>query len=285
MSPAPAAPLTASTLIAPGVEVPQLGLGVFQIDPEQVQPVVETALEVGYRHVDTAAAYNNEAGVGAALRAAGLPRQEVFVTSKLRNGEQGYDAALRAAADTLDRLGLEQLDLYLIHWPNPAAGLWQETWRAFERLHAEGVVRAIGVSNFLPEHLRELAALAQVMPAVNQIELHPSHARADLVALQRALGVAVESYSPLGQGGDLEDPVIAAIAAELGATPAQVVLRWHIQHGYVVIPKTTSRSRLVENLDVGGVILSPEQMARIDALERGHRIGNDPATFAISQIR
>lgn len=285
MTLSPTAPVTSTTLIAPGVEVPQLGLGVFQIVPDQVQPVVEQALEVGYRHVDTAAAYNNEAGVGAALRASGLAREDVFVTSKLRNGEQGYDSTLTAFTDTLDRLGLDHLDLFLIHWPHPAAGLWQETWRAFERLHEEGAVRAIGVSNFLPEHLRELARSASVLPAVNQIELHPTHAQPELVALQQELGIAVESYSPLGQGADLALPAIAEISEALGVTPAQVVLRWHLQHGFVVIPKTTSRQRLVENLDVDGFSLTTEQMAQIDALDRGHRIGNDPATFSLSQIR
>ncbi|WP_114854414.1 aldo/keto reductase [Brachybacterium sp. YJGR34] len=281
----PAAPLTARTAIAAGVDLPQLGLGVFQIPPDQVQPIVEQALDVGYRHVDTAAAYNNESGVGAALRASGLPREEVFVTSKLRNGEQGYDAALRAHAETLERLGVDHLDLFLIHWPNPGAGLWQETWRAFERLHSEGSVRAIGVSNFLPEHLRELTEVASTLPAVNQIELHPTHSQSDLVAHHRELGITVESYSPLGQGADLDLPEITRIAEAHCATPAQVVLRWHIQHGFVVIPKTTSRDRLVENLDVDGFRLSAEQMATIDALDRGHRIGNDPATFSISQIR
>jgi 2,5-diketo-D-gluconate reductase A len=285
MSPSPTAPLTASTRLAADVDAPQLGLGVFQIVPDQVQGVVEQALEVGYRHVDTAAAYNNEAGVGAALRAAGLPRDEVFVTSKLRNGEHGYDSALRAYADTLDRLGLDRVDLFLIHWPNPAAGLWQETWRAFERLRDEGAVRAIGVSNFLPEHLRELARTATVLPAVNQIELHPTHSQRELVALQQELGIAVESYSPLGQGADLTLAPIAEISEQLGVTAAQVVLRWHIQHGFVVIPKTTSRPRLIENLDVDGFSLTAEHMARLDSLDRGHRIGNDPATFSISQIR
>ncbi|MFC0675893.1 aldo/keto reductase [Brachybacterium hainanense] len=285
MSAVPVAPLTVRVPIAEGVEIPQLGLGVFQIVPDQVQPVVEQALATGYRHVDTAAAYNNEAGVGAALRASGLPRDEVFVTSKLRNGEQGYDSALRAHADSLERLGLDRLDLFLIHWPNPSAGLWQETWRAFERLHEEGSVRAIGVSNFLPEHLRELAATAHVLPAVNQVELHPTHRRAELAALQRELGITIEAYSPLGQGADLAIPAVEDVARARGATPAQVVLRWHVQHGHVVIPKTTSPARLVENLDVDGFALDATEMARLDALDAGNRIGGDPATFSISQIR
>jgi diketogulonate reductase-like aldo/keto reductase len=250
-----------------------------------VQPVVERALEVGYRHVDTAAAYNNETGVGAALQTSGLPRTEVFVTSKLRNGEQGYDATLRALGDTLSRMGLDHLDLYLIHWPNPVAGLWQESWRALERAQNEGLVRAIGVSNFLAEHLQELVALAHVPPAVNQIEIHPTNTRSDLVALQRELGIAVESYSPLGQGEDLDLRVITAIARRHEVTPAQVILRWHVQHGYVVIPKTTDPARMVENLDIGGLILNQDDMAAIDSLNQDQRIGNDPATFAISQIR
>ncbi|ACQ79796.1 aldo/keto reductase [Beutenbergia cavernae DSM 12333] len=281
----PAAPITATVEIAPGVHVPQVGLGVFQVAADDVQPVVEEALEVGYRHFDTAAAYNNEAGVGAAVRVSGVPREDVVVTSKLRNGEQGYESALRAYADTCQRLGLDRLDLYLIHWPNPEAGLWPQSWRAFERLRADDDVRAIGVSNFLPEHLRRLAAEAQVLPAVNQVELHPTHTRPDVVAACRDLGIVVESYSPMGQGQDLGGAPVLAAAAAHGVTPAQVVLRWHLQHGYVVIPKTTSRARLVENLDLDSFELAPEEMAAIDDLDAGRRIGNDPSTFSISQIR
>jgi 2,5-diketo-D-gluconate reductase A len=268
-----------------GVVIPQVGLGVFQVPSEEAQPVVEQALELGYRHVDTAAAYVNEQGVGAAVRASGLPRDEIFVTSKLRNGDQGYDSTLRAFDDTLERLGLDALDLYLIHWPNPAAGLWQDSWRALEKLRDEGRVRAVGVSNFLVEHLDELRGFADQMPAVNQIELHPTFQQADVVAACREHGIAVEAYSPLGQGADLEDDRVTSIARELDVTPAQVVLRWHVEKGHVVIPKSVSPARMRANAALETVALTPEHVAAIDALEAGNRVGGDPRTFALSQIR
>ncbi|TDE94960.1 aldo/keto reductase [Occultella glacieicola] len=273
------------TTLPGGVEIPQVGLGVFQVPRDQAQRVVEDALEVGYRHVDTAAAYVNEEGVGAALGSAGLPREEVFVTSKLRNGDQGYESTLRAYDDTLARLGLETLDLYLIHWPNPAAGLWQESWRALERILDEGRVRAIGVSNFLVEHLRELLDRAGQVPAVNQIEVHPSFGQADLAGFCAEHRITVQAYSPLGQGADLTAPAVAAVADRLGVGPAQVVLRWHLDRGRVVISKTTSRARMVENADLDGIDLTDADLAALDALDAGVRIGNDPHTFALSQIR
>lgn len=268
-----------------GVEIPQLGLGVFKVPSDEAQAVVEQALEVGYRHVDTAAAYVNEQGVGAAVRASGLPREKVFVTSKLRNGDQGYDTALRAYDDTCERLGVEVLDLYLIHWPNPAAGLWQDSWRALQRLHEEGRVRAIGVSNFLAEHLEELRGFADRLPAVNQIELHPTLQQREVTAACREMGIAVEAYSPLGQGEDLEHPGIGAVARELGASPAQVILRWHLEKGHVVIPKSSSVDRMRANADLDDVALTAEHVAAIDALDTGRRIGSDPRTFSLSQIR
>lgn len=268
-----------------GVEIPQVGLGVFQVAPDEAQRVVEEALAVGYRHVDTAAAYVNESGVGAALRAAALPRQEVFVTSKLRNGDQGYDATLRAYDDTLERLGLEALDLYLIHWPNPAAGLWQDSWRALEKLLEDGRVRAIGVSNFLAEHLRELETFASHLPAVNQIEVHPAFQQREVIAECARLAIAVEAYSPLGQGAALDSQVVQQIATAHRLSPAQVVLAWHVHQGRVVIPKTVSRERMVENAALAGVELSAEEITAVDGLEAGTRIGNDPRTFALSQIR
>jgi 2,5-diketo-D-gluconate reductase A len=277
--------LTTTVDLGGGVRVPQLGLGVFQVPSDEAQRVVEEALDVGYRHVDTAAAYVNESGVGAAVRASGISREELFVTTKLRNGDQGYESALRAYDDTLSRLGLEVVDLYLIHWPNPEAGLWQDSWRALERILDEGRVGAIGVSNFLPEHLAELASFASVAPAVNQIELHPAHQQPELVADCRERGIAVEAYSPLGQGGALESPTVTELAEQLGVTPAQVVLRWHLQRGHVVIPKTTSVERMRENAALDGFTLDDAQLARIDALEVGARIGNDPRTFSLSQIR
>lgn len=268
-----------------GVEIPQLGLGVFQVPPEEAQRVVEDALDVGYRHVDTAAAYVNESGVGAALRASGLAREDVFLTSKLRNGDQGYESTLRAYDATLERLGLERLDLYLIHWPNPAAGLWQDSWRALERLLAEGRVRAIGVSNFLVEHLEELQSFATELPAVNQIEVHPSFQQRDLAAECERLSVVVQAYSPLGQGAALQNPAVVKLAAKYEVTPAQVVLAWHVQQDHVVIPKTTSRSRMVENSSLAGLMLDERAIEAIDGLDADGRIGNDPRTFDLSQIR
>ncbi|GAB2621754.1 aldo/keto reductase [Pseudactinotalea suaedae] len=268
-----------------GAEIPQVGLGVFQVPPEQAQQVVEEALAVGYRHVDTAAAYVNESGVGAGLRAAGVPREEVFVTSKLRNGDQGYDATLRAYDDTLERLGVDALDLYLIHWPNPAAGLWQDSWRALETLLESSRVRAIGVSNFLVEHLQELASFATHLPAVNQIEVHPAFQQREVIAECERREIVVEAYSPLGQGAALESSVVREIATAHEVTPAQVVLAWHVQQGRVVIPKTTSRERMVSNADLGGLDLGAEELRAIDFLETGERLGNDPRTFALSQIR
>jgi 2,5-diketo-D-gluconate reductase A len=268
-----------------GVRIPQLGFGVFQVPPDEAQRTVEHALEVGYRHIDTAAAYNNESGVGSAVKASGLPREEVFVTTKLRNGEQGYDSALRAYDDSLVRLGLDTVDLYLVHWPFPSAGRYADSWRALETLYADGRVRAVGVSNFLPEHLDELARRSDLTPMVNQIELHPTFQQRDLADDCRRRGIAVEAYSPLGQGADLQAPAVRAVAEAHGVTPAQAILRWHLQHGHVVIPKSATPSRIVENLGVDGFELSSAELEAIDGLETGSRIGGDPATFALSQIR
>ena len=268
-----------------GVAIPQLGFGVFQVPPDEAQRTVEHALEVGYRHIDTAAAYNNESGVGAAVRASGLPRDEVFVTTKLRNGEQGYDSALQAYADSCERLGLDHADLYLIHWPFPSAGRYVDSWRALEKLYANGAVRAVGVSNFLPEHLDELSRSSDLVPTVNQIELHPTFQQRGLVEDCRRRGIAVEAYSPLGQGADLSAPAVVEIAAAHGVTAAQVILRWHLQSGHIVIPKSNTPQRIVENLSVDGFELTSSELEAVDALEAGSRIGGDPATFALSQIR
>lgn len=268
-----------------GVKIPQLGLGVFQVPPDDAQRVVEHALEIGYRHVDTAAAYNNESGVGAGVRASGLPRDEVFVTTKLRNGEQGYDSALRAYADSCSRLGLAAVDLYLIHWPFPSAGRYVDSWRALERLVESGEVRAVGVSNFLPEHLDELARHSEFVPAVNQIELHPTFQQRDVVADCHRRGIAVEAYSPLGQGADLDASAVQEIAGAHGVTPAQVILRWHLQAGHLVIPKSNTPGRIAENFDVAGFELTPLELQAVTALEAGSRIGSDPRTFSLSQIR
>jgi len=270
--------------LAGGTSIPSLGLGVFQIAAAEAQRVVEDAIELGYRHIDTAAAYGNEAGVGAAIRACGVPRDELFVTSKLRNGDQGYDRTRRAYGETLQRLGLEWLDLYLVHWPYPSAGRYVDSWRALTELSTEGAVRAVGVSNFLPKHLNALADVGLPAPAVNQVELHPTFQQAELVAATRRAGALVEAYSPLGQGADLAAPLVIAAARAHGATPAQVVLAWHLARGHVAIPKSSRRERLAENLAARDLRLTDEQMGAITALEAGNRIGGDPATFALTQI-
>lgn len=267
-----------------GGTIPQMGLGVFQVKPDETDRVVRDALEVGYRHIDTAAGYTNEDGVGRALRASGVDRDDVFVTTKLRNGEQGHDSALRAFDTSLERLGMDDIDLYLIHWPFPSAGLWQETWRAFEKLLDEGRVRAIGVSNFMPEHIEELVGLAKHLPVLNQVELHPGWQQRDVQEVCRKHGIAVQAYSPLGQTASLELPDVVAIAETHGVTPAQVVLKWHMQHGIIVIPKTTSKERMVTNASLDDLVLSDDEMARIDALDGSGQIGNDPRTFTFDQM-
>jgi diketogulonate reductase-like aldo/keto reductase len=265
-----------------GVEIPQLGFGVFQVPPEQTQGAVEEALDAGYRHIDTAAAYRNERSVGAALAAAGLPREQVFVTTKLWNSEQGYDSTLRAFDASLGRLGLDWVDLYLIHWPMPAAGLFPETWRAFERIRDEGRARTIGVSNFRVEDLERLRSEGQALPTINQIELHPALQQAELRAWHAQHGIATEAWSPLAQARLLSDETIASVASELGRTPAQAILRWHIQLGNVVIPKSVTPERIRENIDLFDFELSADQMKRIGGLDAGERIGPDPARFSLA---
>ncbi|MEV6006515.1 aldo/keto reductase [Streptomyces sp. NPDC051976] len=263
-----------------GVTMPQLGFGVWQVPDAEATAAVTTALEAGYRSIDTAALYANEAGTGKALAASGLPREELFVTTKVWNNDQGYDRTLRAFDTSLAKLGLDHVDLYLIHWPQPARGTYTDTWRALEKIAADGRARAIGVSNFHASHLERLFAEGTVVPAVNQIELHPQLPQAALRALHAEHGIATEAWSPLGQGkGLLDDPVIGAIARRLERTPAQVVLRWHLQLGNVVIPKSVTPSRIRENLDVFGFELSAEDMAALAALDDGTRHGPDPDTF------
>jgi diketogulonate reductase-like aldo/keto reductase len=266
-----------------GVTVPQVGLGVFKVPDDATQQNVEQALEAGYRHIDTAAGYYNEAGVGAALRASGLRRDEIFVTTKLRNGDQGYESALQAFEDSREELDVEVVDLYLVHWPVPSKDLYVETWRAFEKLYADGAARAIGVSNFLPEHLARLLAETDVVPAVNQIEVHPTYQQRATQAATRAAGIAVEAYSPLGRGADLDHPAVAAVADAHGVTPAQAILRWHVQSDRIVIPKSVDPERLATNIDLFGFELSPDEVAAIDALDSDARLGSDPATAAFSQ--
>lgn len=265
-----------------GVEIPQLGFGVFQVPAEDTQRIVEEALDAGYRHIDTAAAYRNEAGVGAAIAASGIPREELFVTTKLRNGEQGQ--AREAFEASLEALGLDYVDLYLIHWPVPSQGLFVEAWKAMEGLHSAGLARSIGVSNFLAPHLEALLAASRVVPAVNQIELHPTFQQRDLAALSASKGIAVEAYSPLGQGADLSAEPVKELAAKYGATPAQIVLAWHLNHGTIVIPKSASPSRMRENLGAIGIELTAAEVAELDAVETGTRIGGDPATAAHTQL-
>ncbi|MBZ6226172.1 aldo/keto reductase [Streptomyces olivaceus] len=258
--------------------MPQLGFGVWQVPDDEAQTAVAQALEAGYRSIDTAAIYGNEEGTGRAVAASGLAREDLFVTTKLWNSDQGYDSTLRAFDASLAKLGLDYLDLYLIHWPMPAREKYVDTYKAFEKLLADGRVRAIGVSNFLPDHLERLIGETSVLPAVNQIELHPhlqQHASRELHAEQ---GITTEAWSPLGSGkGILEIPAIVAIAQKHGRTPAQVVLRWHLQLGNVVIPKSVTPSRIKENIDVFGFSLDTEDLAAIRALNEDRRLGSDPA--------
>ncbi len=265
-----------------GVKIPQLGFGVFQVPTEDTQRIVEDALAAGYRHIDTAAAYRNEAGVGAAIAASGIPRQEIFVTTKLRNGEQG--AAYAAFQHSREALGLDYVDLFLIHWPVPSQGLFTEAWKAMEKLYAGSEVRAIGVSNFLSDHLDTLLQASNVVPAVNQIEIHPTFQQQDLAAKSRSLGIAVEAYSPLGQGSDLDAAAVKSLAVRYGATPAQIVLAWHLAQGTIVIPKSAHSQRMRENLGAAALQLTPAEIAEIAALESGARAGSDPAVAAHSQL-
>ncbi|MGE0066236.1 MAG: aldo/keto reductase [Solirubrobacterales bacterium] len=262
-----------------GVEIPQLGFGVFQVPPELTQKVVEEALASGYRHIDTAASYGNEEGVGAAIAATGIPREEIFVTTKLWNTEQGYDSTLRALERSLEKLRLDQVDLYLIHWPMPAEDRYFDTWRAFERLRGEGATRSIGVSNFRVEELERLGAEADLQPTVNQIELHPRLQQAELRAWHAEHGVATEAWSPLAQGGVLAEPAILEVAENHGRTPAQAILRWHLQLGNIVIPKSATPERIRENAEVFDFELEADEMEAFAPLDAGERVGPDPATF------
>jgi 2,5-diketo-D-gluconate reductase A len=265
-----------------GVQMPQLGFGVFQIPPEETQEKVEEALAVGYRHVDTAAAYRNEAGVGAAIAATGVRREDVFVTTKLWNSEQGYDSTLRAFEKSVERLGTGNVDLYLIHWPLPARDLFLETWRAFERIREEGGARSIGVSNFRVKDLERLKRDAERRPTVNQIELHPRLQQAELRAWHAEHDVATEAWSPLAQGDLLEDGTIETVAAHHDRTPAQVILRWHLQIGNVVIPKSSNPERIRENFEVFDFELSEDDMAALERLDAGERTGPDPESFDVA---
>ncbi|MFV0126867.1 aldo/keto reductase [Streptomyces sp. HMX112] len=266
-----------------GVSMPQLGYGVWQVPDDEAAKAVGTALEAGYRSIDTAAIYENEKGTGQAIAASGIARDELFVTTKVWNSEQGYDSTLRAFDASLGKLGLDHVDLYLIHWPLPDRDLYVDTYKALEKIHADGRARAIGVSNFLPAHLERLLEETSVVPALNQIELHPQLQQAHARAFHAQHDIATEAWSPLGQGkGLLDVPTIVAIARKHGRTPAQVVLRWHLQLGNVVIPKSVTPSRIQENIDVFDFELDTDDMAALGALDEGKRLGPDPATFDYS---
>jgi 2,5-diketo-D-gluconate reductase A len=262
-----------------GVQIPQLGFGVWRVPNEASVPAVAKALEVGYRHIDTAALYRNEEGVGEAIRASGVPRAEVFVTTKLWPTDFGRETAVIGFEASLRRLDMEYVDLLLLHWPAPRRDLYVETWQALEKLAADGRARAIGVSNFHEHHLRRLVGETDTVPVLNQVELHPTLTQAPLRATHRELGVATEAWSPLGQSEDLRHATIGDIADRIGRTPAQVVVRWHLQVGNIVIPKSTTPSRIEENFDVFGFELSDGDVAAIEALNSGNRLGPDPDHF------
>lgn len=262
-----------------GKTIPQLGFGVWQIPNGEVGAAIAVALKAGYRSIDTAQGYSNEEGVGAAIRDSGLEREELFITSKLRTRDQGYDATLKSFMGSLDRLGLDYLDLFLIHWPVPAQDKYSDSWKAFVQLQRDGRIRSIGVSNFLPEHLERIIGDSGVAPAVNQIELHPEFQQRDVRELHKRHNIAIESYSPLGSGAALDNATIGEIASKHGKSPAQAIIRWHIQQGLIVIPKSVHADRIRANVDVFDFELDADDMAKIAKLDRANgKVGSDPAT-------
>jgi 2,5-diketo-D-gluconate reductase A len=271
-----AAPLTT---LNDCTSIPQVGLGVWQTSPEDTERAVGAALRAGYRHIDTAAAYRNETETGRAVAASGLPRDEVFLVTKLWNADQGYDSTLAAFDASAARLGVDYVDLYLIHWPVPARNAYVATFKAMSDLRDQGRIRSIGVSNFEPEHLQILVDATGIVPAVNQIELHPLLQQRELREVHTRLGIATEAYSPLGQGSLLTHPTVVGVAEAAQKTPAQVLIRWHIQLGNIVIPKSVNPDRIVSNFDVFDFKLSEQDMASVSSLEDGTRLGPDPRTF------
>jgi 2,5-diketo-D-gluconate reductase A len=263
-----------------GATIPQLGFGVFQIDPQDTATTVQTALEIGYRHIDTAQMYGNEAEVGEAIASSGIPRDELFVTTKCNNSNHGYDDAQRALDESLSKLRTDHVDLYLIHWPLPGKDLYVETWKGFEQAAKDGRARSIGVSNFQSHHLDRLAQETSTVPAVNQIELHPHLQQPEMREYDRSHGIATEAWSPIGQGkGVIDEDRIVAVAKGHGKTPAQVTLRWHVQLGNIIFPKSVTDYRIRENFDIFDFELTDEEMSAIGALDKGERLGPDPDQF------
>ncbi|TRY18304.1 aldo/keto reductase [Tessaracoccus rhinocerotis] len=262
-----------------GHSIPQIGLGVFQMSNDEAHASTLAALEAGYRHIDTAAGYRNEQGVGAAIRESGIPRDEVFVTTKLQNGSHARRDARAAIEQSLEALGMDHVDLYLIHWPQPSQGRYTEAWESLIDFRSEGLVTSIGVSNFLPDHLDTVVDETGIVPVLNQIELHPTFQPHDLINHCSDLDVVVESWSPLGAAQDLDHPEIVRIAESIGATPAQVIIAWHLHRGFVVIPKSRTPERIVSNFAALDVRLNSEQLELIDGLDTGVRIGGDPAVL------
>ncbi|NLU82484.1 aldo/keto reductase [Rhodococcus sp. HNM0569] len=263
-----------------GNVIPALGFGVFQVPGDETERVVTDALGAGYRSIDTARAYDNETEVGRALAASGIPRDQLFVTTKLWNDDQGFESTLRAFDASMERLGLDYLDLYLIHWPTPSRGLFVDTFKAFQKLKSDGRIRSIGVSNFTEGDLDRLIAETGEVPAVNQVELHPGFPQTELRAFHTGKGIATEAWSPLGKGRELlQDPTITKVAEAHGKSPAQVVVRWHLQIGNIVIPKSVTPERIAANFDVFDFELAPGEINAIDALTSPGRLGPDPATF------
>lgn len=270
--------LQGTVLLHNGVKMPYFGLGVYKVEEgNEVIDSVKTALEVGYRAIDTAALYENEEGVGKAIKASGIPRKEIFVTTKVWNTDHGYEKTLKAFDKSISKLGLDYVDLYLIHWPGKDTFI--DTWRALEKLYRDGRVRAIGVSNFKPHHLQTLMEHSEEKPVINQVELHPYFQQKELREFCKQHDIVVEAWSPLGRGQVLDDPVLAEIGKKYGKTPAQVTLRWHLQNDIVIIPKSVTPSRIKENADIFDFELTAEDMEQIDQLDKNTRLFKDPDLF------